>query len=1328
MEHTDDILSLAVSKVVEGKQLVATGEIGRTPTINVFDADTMQTVVSMKGFHKRGVSHLAFSTDNSVLFSIGIDDDHSIAVYSIKDSPGKLLYSSKGNKQKVLHLVPNPFDPKVFAQCGVKHIEFYTLSDKNNAVKKSKCTFGKGGITNALCVAYESNSAVLAGTPKGEIYVFDSGKFKRKINAHEHTINCIQIHPTGKIVTGGKDGKVIIWEAGLKAKITTLDMKSFVGSEKVHSHIVRSVSPSEDLSKLVIGTQSSSIYEVKVGEEGAESTSTLLSSGHSKGELWGLAVHPSKKEYCTVGDDAILRVWDVETKKLRSSAPAVLNLKSKARAVSYSPDGTKIAVGIGAPSGRRDKKDKNEGSFRIFNEADLTLLHETRDSKQFISEIRFSPDGKTLAVGSHDNSVYLYNVLQHFKRKAKFNKHNSYITHLDFTSDSKFLQSTCGAYELLYSETNKGQQIGSASSLRDAEWDTWTSTLGWPVQGIWPPEADGTDINMVCRSSSGKTLVTVDDFGICKLFSYPCVNPKSTSVEYRGHSSHVTNCRFSVDDKHLVTTGGRDNCVFQWRHEADEEDDAEEAVAGDEEGDGEENQSEEPEEEEGGEEESGQPEIEFEQRSGGDEFMAVKPWLGAIVAPTGPPEDTKATLTKELNDHVRRLSIAHNSIDEGDVGMALHEELGEAMKDVRSSINRVCRGKSSAAPESNRLELDWVHGYSCSGDARGTVRYSSNSSIVYFAACLNIILGVNEEGGKNMEQKFVRGHDDDVTTLTIHPNKKIFATGQVGKEPKIKVWDSENGKVLQTISGFHKRGISRLAFSDDGTTLISIGNDNDHSIALYDWSNNKLKASSKGDKAKVLDVIFAPGSTTEFVTCGIKHVKFWSVQGLNVSGKKGIMGKLGKLQAYPCCAFINSSLVVGTADGNLYKFVDRVLKKVVKAHQKAINTFYVTQDNQLLSAGRDGKVQFWDTSMNNIKTIDVAAILGSTSQRPVIKSVCLDDHLSKLLIGTEGSEIFEVDVESCKDLHNGPLISGHYKDELWGVAQNPVKREVATVGDDGTLRVWDLTSRALRAGENILALVGMARAACYSPDGKMIAVGFGGSVGKGRQKCDGEFAVFDSATLSLIHKAKDSKEWIQDLKFSPDGKTLAVGSHDNTVYFYAVDKAWKLRSKFSKHSSFITHLDFSEDSTFLKSNCGAYELLFSDVFTGNQIRSASSLRDTPWASDSCILGWGQQGIWIPDMDGTDVNACVRSKSGSVMVTTADDGKVRLYQYPCVNKKAGFEEYAGHSSHVSNAEWSLYDEFLVTVGGGDRCMFQWKHIVEEVDGGEKFAGAEEDGEG
>lgn len=62
---------------------------------------------------------------------------------------------------------------------------------------------------------------------------------------------------------------------------------------------------------------------------------------------------------------------------------------------------------------------------------------------------------------------------------------------------------------------------------------------------------------------------------------------------------------------------------------------------------------------------------------------------------------------------------------------------------------------------------------------------------------------------------------------------------------------------------------------------------------------------------------------------------------------------------------------------------------------------------------------------------------------------------------------------------------------------------------------------------------------------------------------------------------RDSIEEISDIKVSPNNKLLAIGSHDNCIYIYDLP-SFKLKYKpFSKHSSFITHLDFSEDSCYL---------------------------------------------------------------------------------------------------------------------------------------------------
>jgi hypothetical protein len=59
------------------------------------------------------------------------------------------------------------------------------------------------------------------------------------------------------------------------------------------------------------------------------------------------------------------------------------------------------------------------------------------------------------------------------------------VLHLHLLTTDKtniWLQSTCGAYELLFHDCVSGKRQPGATKLRDVQWSTWTATLGWPVQ------------------------------------------------------------------------------------------------------------------------------------------------------------------------------------------------------------------------------------------------------------------------------------------------------------------------------------------------------------------------------------------------------------------------------------------------------------------------------------------------------------------------------------------------------------------------------------------------------------------------------------------------------------------------------------------------------------------------------------------------------------------------------------------------------------------------------------------------------------------------------
>lgn len=103
-----------------------------------------------------------------------------------------------------------------------------------------------------------------------------------------------------------------------------------------------------------------------------------------------------------------------------------------------------------------------------------------------------------------------------------------------------------------------------------------------------------------------------------------------------------------------------------------------------------------------------------------------------------------------------------------------------------------------------------------------------------------------------------------------------------------------------------------------------------------------------------------------------------------------------------------------------------------------------------------------------------------------------------------------------------------------------------------------------------------ARSVAVHPEEDLIVVGF----------YDGSVEAFTLAadyTLKSIRKWKACKEWVSEIKFSPNKAVMAVGSHDNAIYLYAVkkeDKGYTFTETrtLKKHSSYITHLDFSVDS------------------------------------------------------------------------------------------------------------------------------------------------------
>lgn len=298
-----------------------------------------------------------------------------------------------------------------------------------------------------------------------------------------------------------------------------------------------------------------------------------------------------------------------------------------------------------------------------------------------------------------------------------------------------------------------------------------------------------------------------------KLFRYPCPVEKASFHQYVGHSSHVTNVRFVPKAPYLISTGGEDKSIFQWKYFLDKESQAETAKTQKAKIDT-----------KNIDQDFGDADMFEEQEMGeGDQRLAVLPFKGEIMAPSG-----------------------------------------------------FIQVKDAAAPPNGNLKLKYAHGFR-SFDTRGNLKYTKNGEVAFTTAALGVVL--NKQANT---QKFFNLHEDDVVSMAIHPTKEIIATGQMAAKNKAKVidifvWNAQTQECLAQINGFHRRAIRNLAFSPSGDKLLSIGDDDFHSVAIYDWVNKRILCNAKVDPDKVFDACWK--DDTEFMTVGMKHVKFFTIQG-----------------------------------------------------------------------------------------------------------------------------------------------------------------------------------------------------------------------------------------------------------------------------------------------------------------------------------------------------------------------------------------------------------------------------------------------------------------
>ncbi|KAG2444303.1 hypothetical protein HXX76_001060 [Chlamydomonas incerta] len=563
--HDDDILCTAIHP---DRTTVATGQLGKSPCVCVWDSVTCRQISKLPfSRDDRGIQALAFSPDGTRLAAIATDNSHCLHLWDWARArplcePRK---SQPGAPPAVYGVVWSKYEPDRLVTYGQNHIKFWRLGpDPRNPALVSPISeagmYSLGKTHTVTGAVFLRSGVVLTGNEAGCICTWKGVRLSRETQAHgagpptrrpdgkpsHGGVRALVLQTDGVLLSGGADGAVHVWDVSSGDLGPLLRRFPLLRPDQVGTTAppaIRGLDCAPDIPEMfVAGVASCDVWEVDKDPE-------VLVYGQ-QADLYGLATNPAFPHvYATCCDSDSVTVWSSVTRK----PIRIVSLGGLvARGCAFSPSGQQLAVGCA------------NGGIKVleFHPA-VRQVWWGKTFSSSVDELKYSPCGRYLAAGSHDQFIDIFDVTRGYARVCRCVGHSSTVRHIDWAADSSALQSVDQAYEVLYFDPRTGKQ--HKGNQRDTAWAGWSCLLGFPVMGIWFPDSDGTDINSVHASPSGRYVLTADDLGHVRLLNFPCVVGGAPAHVYGGHCSHVMNVRWAADESYAVSVGGKDRAVFQWR-------------------------------------------------------------------------------------------------------------------------------------------------------------------------------------------------------------------------------------------------------------------------------------------------------------------------------------------------------------------------------------------------------------------------------------------------------------------------------------------------------------------------------------------------------------------------------------------------------------------------------------------------------------------------------------------------------------------------------------------------------------------------------------------
>jgi len=556
--------------------------------------------------------------------------------------------------------------------------------------------------------------------------------------------------------------------------------------------------------------------------------STPTKPGHIS-MVYSMSLSPDGKTLATSGEDATIRLWDVQTGEqtaiLRGHLAAILT-------VAFSPDGKLLASGGGSSYRSFDP------TIRIWDITTLKELAVLNLHSKSVRKVVFSPDGKLLASGSEDKTAKIWNIAEN-KQIAELKGHIFDVKSLAFSPDSKLLVTngkTYGEQARIWDISSKAE----LAALENSSYATsfvfspdakvligayekkikfWEVSSGKEINSV---QAGEKDIYSLALSPDAKTLATGGANQYIKLWDASSAELKNTILipSKKGHKPTTQDLAFTPDNQHIIGLSAGE--IRLWRVKEEN------------------------------------PLSNFEvsinlvqtvafsrdgktyASAGRDDFITI--WDSATNTPITKLEDPQDWffLTKNLefssdgkhllsvhsNETVRVWDISNHQLlqkYDGEIAALSPDDISLviSLNDNSILLREIESGKELGRFIGHKGSLSTL---AFSLDGKKLASGSLDGSIKIW------------DTSNFQEIVTFEGHTTTITSLAFSPDSKTLASSSYDKT--IKLWDLESKTEIKALTG-HIRGVLKVIYHPNGKLLISMGDeakveDNDSTIRFWD--------------------------------------------------------------------------------------------------------------------------------------------------------------------------------------------------------------------------------------------------------------------------------------------------------------------------------------------------------------------------------------------------------------------------------------------------------------------------------------------------------------